>query len=366
MNSNIKVILISHLPLPYHKIGSWTNRYDRYIKNTTKVDVIICPKPELKEYDHVEYSYIKKHILYKIYAKLKTDRFYHYVNSISLFIKQYPRSVFLVHVVDNFGLLKSLIKYIQNHNLQNRLYLQYSYHGHELFANKAETQFVFKHIDELLFLTNSAINANLRKFSLLPKNVSISSNGIDTLLFNSDNRIKNFNKTIFLWCSQDRPKKGLCTILEIWDDFHAKFPQTELWIVGTYNTIEGEGITSFGRIENDKLPDVYKKVDVYLFPSLYIEGFGLTLAEALLCGCFCMASNSGGIPEVLKNGEYGWLVDDYENAKNWLNKMELYMTKQPKTPQIPKDLYSIETWALNMNKIIVEAKQHLQQKTLNH
>jgi len=359
MKRNIKVIVLSHLPLPYHKIGSWTNRYDHYIKNSTKIDAIICPKPVLEEYQK-EYLFTKEPILHKINVKLKNDRFYHFIMSFSEYIAKYPKSSFVVQIIDNFGLVKSLINYIIKHDLRNRIYLQYSYHGHELFANKEDTKFVFQHINEILFLTTSAVNANLEKFSVLPQYVSISSNGIDTSLFNTDKRINNADKTTFLWCSQDRPKKGLHIILDVWEKFHQNYPFTELLIVGTGNEIKARGTKVIGKVENKNLPNIYKRSDVYLFPTQWEEPFGLTLIEALHCGCFCIASKLGGVPEVLNNGEFGWLINKPENSENWYKAMVKYIEEKPTLNKIPVKKFNLEKWSQNMDSILEKAKKRLE------
>jgi glycosyltransferase involved in cell wall biosynthesis len=52
----------------------------------------------------------------------------------------------------------------------------------------------------------------------------------------------------------------------------------------------------------------YNLADVFLFPSA-MEGFGLTVAEAMSCGRPVVASDRGSIPEVLAEGEGGFLCD---------------------------------------------------------
>ncbi|MDF5723971.1 MAG: glycosyltransferase [Rhizonema sp. PD37] len=47
--------------------------------------------------------------------------------------------------------------------------------------------------------------------------------------------------------------------------------------------------------------------DVYLQPSLW-EGMPNALLEAMACGCCCIASDAGGIPEVISHGENGFLL----------------------------------------------------------
>lgn len=47
--------------------------------------------------------------------------------------------------------------------------------------------------------------------------------------------------------------------------------------------------------------------DLYLQPSLW-EGMPNALLEAMACGCACLASDAGGIPEVIRHGETGFIL----------------------------------------------------------
>ena len=50
--------------------------------------------------------------------------------------------------------------------------------------------------------------------------------------------------------------------------------------------------------------------DVYLQPSLW-EGMPNALLEALACGCLCIASDAGGIPEVMESGKQGFIIERF-------------------------------------------------------
>lgn len=54
-----------------------------------------------------------------------------------------------------------------------------------------------------------------------------------------------------------------------------------------------------GKVENRKLSIYYNAADITVVPSLYEEGFGRVILEALSCGTPVIASNRGGIPEAL-------------------------------------------------------------------
>jgi glycosyltransferase involved in cell wall biosynthesis len=62
-----------------------------------------------------------------------------------------------------------------------------------------------------------------------------------------------------------------------------------------------------GRVDNPRLQAiVYAAADVFVVPSLQ-EGLGQVALEAMACGTPVVASNVGGLPEIVIPGESGWL-----------------------------------------------------------
>ena len=52
----------------------------------------------------------------------------------------------------------------------------------------------------------------------------------------------------------------------------------------------------------------YRQTDIYVLPSLYTEGLAVSILEAMAAGRPVVATNVGGNPEVVENGETGLLV----------------------------------------------------------
>ena len=59
-----------------------------------------------------------------------------------------------------------------------------------------------------------------------------------------------------------------------------------------------------GWVENTQLPYMINRFDVFALPS-YHESFGVAVLESLACGVPVVATNVGGLPEVMRDGETG-------------------------------------------------------------
>ncbi|NER84586.1 MAG: glycosyltransferase family 1 protein [Leptolyngbya sp. SIO1D8] len=63
-----------------------------------------------------------------------------------------------------------------------------------------------------------------------------------------------------------------------------------------------------GYLAGEELAAAYASADAFVFPSR-TETLGLVLLEAMAAGCPVVAANSGGIPDIVTNGENGFLFD---------------------------------------------------------
>lgn len=85
-----------------------------------------------------------------------------------------------------------------------------------------------------------------------------------------------------------------------------------------------DSVEWMGRQEQSHLQSLYDRIDILLMPSRS-EGFGLTTIEGMARGCVVVASNIGGLPEVVKDGEVG-LLHEVNSANDIVYKINLLMS----------------------------------------
>lgn len=82
--------------------------------------------------------------------------------------------------------------------------------------------------------------------------------------------------------------------------------KTRLKMLAAEMNIEGS-VRFIGPVAQDELPVHYGAADVCVLPSHY-ESFGLAALEAAACGRPVVASEVGGLPTIVQDGETGFLV----------------------------------------------------------
>lgn len=86
--------------------------------------------------------------------------------------------------------------------------------------------------------------------------------------------------------------------------------------------IDGDRIKYIGSVGPDERDEVLGKARALLHIINFNEPFGLSLIEAMACGTPVIARPRGSIPEIIKNGETGFIIESIDEAVQALEKID--------------------------------------------
>ena len=124
---------------------------------------------------------------------------------------------------------------------------------------------------------------------------------------------KDYDKVLFL--GRICKDKGIDELLHAVKSVHEYYPRVHLYIGGIFedpsykSKIEDckEFVTYLGWVSGEEKERYLDECGIFTLPS-YFEGFGLVIIEAMLHKDAVVASNVGGIPEIIRHEENGLLI----------------------------------------------------------
>lgn len=172
-------------------------------------------------------------------------------------------------------------------------------------------------------------------------------------------KIKNVsNKIKFIFASRNDPLKGGETLIKaIIDVNRSYYNKVEFHFIG-YIPNKQESLPSNVIINEflprDQLLEYYHKCDVALLPSLF-DNSPLFIYETMAAGLPVIATNVGGIPELVKHGETGLLFD-----VNDINRLVSHIITLIENPKHRKEMgANAQNFIFNYASVDKIAKQKL-------
>jgi len=131
-------------------------------------------------------------------------------------------------------------------------------------------------------------------------------NGIDTDLFNVDQKVAVNRKFTLLFVGNPTRRKGFDLLRPIMERLGPDYVLN--YTSGFRSKPPGQADNMFdvGRLGGDALVNAYQDCDALLFPSR-AEGFGYSVCEAMACGKPVIVSDNTSMPELVKRNETGYL-----------------------------------------------------------
>jgi len=169
--------------------------------------------------------------------------------------------------------------------------------------------------------------------------IHVCRNGIDTATYTHNGRVRPDPladaSVVIGTVSVLRREKGLLTLLDAFASVSAPDPRLRLVIVGSgpmrdelRQRAEALGIASRCWFEaaTPQVATWLRGIDIFVLPSLH-EALSNSLMEAMACGCCPVASNVGGNPELVRDGQTGLLVQKGD-AADLAARLQLLLARQ--------------------------------------
>ena len=160
--------------------------------------------------------------------------------------------------------------------------------------------------------------------------------GVDSQLFHPDRKTSavkekyKISGPFLLFVGRLTEKKGARYLIEAMPAVLKHYPESKLLIIGTGEQDQElfrlsvslglqDRVIFTGAIPNSKLPVYFATADIFIGPSVTAldgdtEGFGLTFVEAAMSGCIVVASDVGGIGDIIEHGKTGYIVKEKDSA----------------------------------------------------
>lgn len=204
-----------------------------------------------------------------------------------------------------------------------------------------------KSVDLVIGCSDYLIN-QVRKYLPHVKSQTIY-NGADIHHFtipndNHNREAKKKDTKQILFVGRISPEKGVHVIIDAFNKVVSRYPQAQLKLVGSENalvpwyTLDREdpqiqnllpyyqgsyraqlqeriastaasSVFFLGKVPHFELFEYYQQADIFLFPSVWNEAFGMPIIEAMSMGLPVIATRGGAFPELVEDGKTGLLVE---------------------------------------------------------
>jgi len=198
------------------------------------------------------------------------------------------------------------------------------FHCHTLGANfgyyrmNPVSTHILKKVAHRYVAVSNYVASLLEQLGISSKRIRTIYNGVDIGKFRPDSTDRTENLLLFV--GRLDPSKGLhhllCSLEMLSDPVNLVIAGPLSWddtynsqifsLIRKISSTTIHKITYLGEQKQDNLIRLYRKAAILVLPSM-AESLGLVILEAMACGTAVIASNTGGIPEIVQDAKNGLL-----------------------------------------------------------
>ncbi len=246
------------------------------------------------------------------------------------------------------------------------IYLMHGYAGYEVIINKSKNpqtsikreNYVHQKTDLILAVSENYMNWFLSKKPELKIKTHFLTNGIDLSNYKNIKQNDNTREKIIAVCGANRSIKHNGIIAKTVTELNKSNYNCKLNIYG-YIYPDGDEINEDsnvmirGRIPQNQLFDELSNTKLFIVNSIH-ESFGLSVIDALVCGCNVLISKNSGIISIMDVNEND-IIQDVNNKEEIKNKI-IYNLENNNNMRLLKSIdfehYSCESSAKRLEKIV--------------
>lgn len=237
-----------------------------------------------------------------------------------------------VIIIHHSGLACNIVYLMMMRRLKNVKFVRYL---HECFNSDPfiknekkiikiflERKFMGKALEKsdlILYISKAVKKSFENAFNIKNKKNIVIYNGIPNNFFETNKNIVKENSINITYIGRLEKIKGVNLLVEAFEKVLKKNKNIRLIITGDGNErdnlekkVKELNIGSFveftGRKQN--VIPILDISNIFIYPSICEEGFGISVIEAMSRGCIPITFNKGGLPEIINDGENGIIVNE--------------------------------------------------------
>lgn len=198
---------------------------------------------------------------------------------------------------------------------------------------KRQREFIL-HSNRVIAVSKAVKNALVDETFVPEEKVKVIYNGINSSKVRYEEARENKDRIRFLYLGLVHKSKGLGDLVKAIKNIS----KATLTVIGdgpylqdleefiTKNNLQ-DRVDLKGKVKHDDVLEMLTNFDIFVLPSRRVEGFPMTLVEAMFAGLPIIGSDMGGIPEAIEEGSTGFVIES-GNIKQLEEKMNYLINNE--------------------------------------